>query len=172
MTPPLPRPMRPAAGFSLIEVMVAGVILMVIALGLVPLYTRSIRSNVEGFDYTQVSNWAKSRAEEYFRLPFDAERITVPAGQDELEVQDFYSHLEHRWMEQEDWDARAVGDVELFTRTTTVRQFGIGDIRNPLPGGSDPGAVHLKEITVAVRGNKTAVLGGGKDIAVRLFKSH
>lgn len=158
-------------GFSLIEVMVAAAILLVIALGLIPLYTRSIRSNVEGFDYTQVANSARSRADEFFQLPFNSIRLTVPGGQPELQVQDFYSHAEHRWMEQAEWDAAQDDDVALFTRTTTVRQFGVGDIQTPIPGGQTPEAVHLKEITVAVEGSRTAVLGGGKVIAVRLFKS-
>lgn len=158
-------------GFSLIEVMVAAAILLVIALGLIPLYTRSIRSNVEGFDYTQVANSARSRADEFFQLPFGSTRLTVPAGQPELQVQDFYSHAEHRWMEQAEWDTAQDDDVALFTRTTTVRQFGVGDMQTPIPGGQTPEAVHLKEITVAVEGSRTAVLGGGKVIAVRLFKS-
>lgn len=162
---------RSTSGFSLIEVMVASAILLVIALGLVPLYMRSIRSNVEGFDYTQVANSARSRADEFFQLPFNSPAVEVPAGQEELEVQDFYSHAEHRWMEQAEWDLVEGEDVALFTRTTTVRQFSIGDLKTPLVGGEAPEAVHLKEITVSVEGSRTAVLGGGKVIAVRLFKS-
>lgn len=160
-----------SGGFSLIEVMVAGVILLVIALGLVPLYTRSVRSNVEGFDYTQVANSARSRADELFQLPFDSPRLTVPGGETVLEFQDFYSHAEHRWMEQAEWDTDGGDDTALFTRTTTVRQFAVGDMTNPLPGNAPPETIHLKEITVAVAGGRTAVLGGGKAIAVRLFKS-
>jgi len=158
-------------GFSLIEVMVAAVILLVIALGLVPLYTRSIRSNVEGFDYTHVANSARSRADELFQLPFDSPRLTVPGGETVLEVQDFFSHAEHRWMEQAEWDTEGGDDTALFTRTTTVRQFAVGDMTNPLPGNAPLETIHLKEITVAVAGGRTAILGGGKAIAVRLFKS-
>jgi Tfp pilus assembly protein PilV len=160
------RPRRHESGFSLIEVMVAGVILLVIALGLVPLYMRSIRSNVEGFDYTQVSNWAKSRAEEYLQLGFGDAKLTVPGGSEELTVEDFYSNRLHEWV-----DEVAEGDVALVTRTTTVRQFGIGDLTTALDGGTPLDAIHLKEITVAVTGNKSGVLGGGKAIALRVLKS-
>lgn len=161
---------RSERGFSLIEVLVASAILLVIALGLVPLYTRSIRSNVEGFDYTHVSNFAKSRAEEYRQLPFASPDLTVPAGSTELEVPDFYSQAQHRWMDEAEWAAKSAGDVALFTRTTTVRQFGVGDLTTPIEGGRP---AHLKEITVAVQGSRETghVFGGGKAIAVRVFKS-
>ena len=164
--------MRPSErGFSLIEVLVAATILLVIALGLIPLYTRSIRSNVEGFDYTHVSNFAKSRAEEYKQLPFASPDLTVPVGDVELEVPDFYSSQEHRWLDETEWAAaESDGDVALFTRTTTVRQFAVGDLTTPLDGGQP---AHLKEITVAVQGSRESghVFGAGKVIAVRVFKS-
>lgn len=162
---------RSERGFSLVEVLVAAAILLVIALGLVPIYTRSIRSNVEGFDYTHVSNSAKSRAEEYRQLPFASPSLTIPPGQEQIEVPDFYSRDEHRWLDEAAWaDAEANGDVALFTRTTTVRQFGIADLTNPLDGGLP---AHVKEITVAVEGSREAghVFGAGKTIAVRVFKS-
>jgi len=161
---------RSERGFSLIEVLVAAAILLVIALGLVPLYSRSIRSNVEGFDYTHVSNSAKSRAEEYRQLPFSSPALTVPPGSTELEVPDFYSSLDHRWMDEAEWADAEAGDVALFTRTTTVRQFRTGDLTTPIDGGEP---AHLKEITVAVEGSREAghVFGAGKVIAVRVFKS-
>lgn len=168
------RPERRSAGFSLIEVLVASLILLVIALGLVPLYTRSIRSNVEGFEFTHVSNSAKSRAEEYIQLPFNSARLTVPAGQEELQEQDLYSQKEHRWIDEDDWPAaESGGDTALFTRIATVRQFSVTDLFNPLSGDAPPEAVHLKEITVAVQGSRQSghILGPGKTIAVRVFKS-
>ncbi|MFP3938925.1 MAG: hypothetical protein ACLF0P_01340 [Thermoanaerobaculia bacterium] len=159
-----------AAGFSLIEVMVAGLILLVIALGLVPIYTRSIRSNIEGFDYTRVSNAARSKAEELLQLPFNSPELTVPGGETELEAEDFFSQQEHEWFDEDEWSGRS-GDVALFTRTATVRQFGIADLTTPLDGDAPPDAVHLKEITVTVEGTRAGALGGGKDIAVRVLKS-
>ncbi len=154
-------------GFSLIEVLVAALILGIIALGLVPLYTRAIRSNFEGFDYSRVSNFAKSRAEAYLELPFNSAALTVPPGATELPVTDFYSLRKHDWE-----DALAADDTALFTRTTTVRQFSVGDLTNPLNGDAPPGAVHLKEVTVEIQGSHgSGALGTGKSIAVRVFKS-
>lgn len=158
---------RVDGGFSLLEVLVASVILLVIALGLVPLYTRSIRSNTDGFDYTRVSNMAKSRAEEYMQLPFDDPLLIVPGGTDQSVANDFYSQQQHEW-----FPAIPDGDAALFSRTTTVRQFSIGDVTTPLDGNAGPNAVHLKEITVAVQGNRAgAAFGPGKTIVVRVFKS-
>ncbi len=154
-------------GFSLVEVLVAALILGIIALGLVPLYTRSIRSNFEGFDSTQVSNFAKSRAEAYLQFPFLSAPLTVPGGSTELSVQDFYSAKDHDWV-----DAVLAGDAALFTRTTTVRQFSVSDLKTPLNGDADPGQVHLKEITVTVQDDRGGgSLGTPKAIAVRVFKS-
>ena len=121
------------AGFSLIEVLVAAVILLVIALGMVPLFTRAITSNVEGFENTEVSNYARSRAEEFLQYPFNSPQLTVDVGQDVREVKDFYSQNQQAWVTPE-----PDGEVVLFTRTTQIRQFGINDLDTPLTGGAPP----------------------------------
>ncbi len=155
------------AGFSLVEVLVAALILGIIALGLVPLYTRSIRSNFEGFDSTQVSNFAKSRAETYVQYPFNSAALTVDAGKTELSVPDYFSQKAHEWV-----DALDADDTALFTRTTTVRQFSVTDLATPLDGDADINLVHLKEITVTVQDNRGgSSLGTPKAIAIREFKS-
>jgi len=162
-TPPMTRD----AGFSLIEVLVAAVILLVIALGMVPLFTQAITSNVEGFENTEVSNYARSRAEELLQLPFNSAPLTVPIGDDMRELKDYYSRNTESWVASID-----SGDVALFTRTTQIRQFGINDLENPLPGGTINTAVHLKEITVTIEGQGiNDSFGTGKKIAVRTFKS-
>jgi len=159
---------RDPSGFSMIEVLVAALILVVIALGLVPLYSRAIRSNVEGFDYTQVSNSAKSRAEEFLQYAFNGEPLTLEDGKTEREYLDYYSAAQHEWVDT------APTDGSLFTRTTTIRQFSVRDTNTPIPGGTTfSDAVHLKEITVEVEGTRAAesVLGPGKTIMVRVFKA-
>lgn len=155
------------AGFSLLEVLIAALILLIIALGMVPLFTRSITSNVEGFQNTEVANFARSRAEEFFQYPFNSPQLTLEAGKDFREVKDFYSRDQDAWVSPEPTD-----DVVLFTRTTRIRQFGIGDLVNPLPGGTSPAAIHLKEITVTIEGLGLANrFGTGKTITVRTLKS-
>jgi len=160
-----PLDTRAQRGFSLIEVLIASVILLVISLGMVPLFTRAIGSNRSGFDYTQVSNFARSRAEEFFQYPFNSAKLTVPVGQTSLEVKDYYSSQNHDWE-----GSLTAGDFALFTRTTTIRQFGVLDLTTPLDGGAEARTVHLKEITVAITGQDVP-LSTGKAITVRLFKS-
>jgi hypothetical protein len=150
-------------------VLIATLILMVILLGMVPLFTRSAANNIQGFGYTQVSNFAKSRAEEYLQYPFNSANLTVPGGDPALEVEDVFSEQTHEWLDR---DSLPDGDSILFTRTTTVRQFGVGDLSNPLSGGTPPEAVHIKEITVTVEGRGLpGSLGTGKVISVRVMKS-
>jgi len=160
-------PVQIDGGFSLLEVLVASVIMLVIALGMVPLFTRSISSNIEGFESTEVANHAKSRAEEFLQYGFNAPRLTVPFGQDALEVVDYYSNAQERWV-----DTVPSGEVSLFTRTTRVRQFGFNDLTTPLSGSTPSDGVHLKEITVTIQGaGLNGAFGTGKQISVRVFKS-
>ncbi len=164
------RPVRPAridGGFSLVEVLVASVILLVISLGMVPLFTRSITSNVEGFESTEVANHAKSRAEEFLQYDFNAPSLTLAVGNDAREIVDYYADQAGDWV-----DTVPAADVALFTRTTRVRQFSFSDLTTPLEGGTPLDAVHLKEIMVTIQG---AGVGGSfgtdKQISVRVFKS-
>lgn len=160
-------PRERSDGFSLIEVLIAALILMVILLGMVPLFTRSVTNNIQGFDYTEVSNYAKSRAEEFLQFPFNSPNLTVPVGSESLEVTEFFSRQTHEWV-----DDLPDGEDALFTRTTQVRQFGVNDVQNPLDGGASANRVHLKEITVTVEGaGLPGSLGTGKEISVRVMKS-
>jgi prepilin-type N-terminal cleavage/methylation domain-containing protein len=155
------------AGFSLIEVLVAAVILLFIALGMVPLFTRAITSNAEGYENTEVVNYARSRAEEYLQYPFNSPQLTLGVGDDVLEIKDFYSQDQEAWVSPEPAD-----EIVLFNRTTQVRQFGVTSLETPLPGGSPPSQVHLKEITVTIEGRGiNDTFGTGKQITVRTLKA-
>lgn len=162
------RPPAGAAGFSLIEVAIAAVLLLVITLALVPLFGRSMVSNVHGHEYTKVSNFAKSRAEEYLQLPLDSPALAVPGGTTEQVVVERYSRDQHRFV-----DALPAGDVSLYTRTTTVRQYNVADLETPLDGGAPPGTVHLKEIVVEVERDRDeeGLFSSGKDIVLKVYKS-
>jgi hypothetical protein len=114
-----------------------------------------------------VSNFAKSRAEEFLQYPFNSASLTIAGGNTEREVEDFFSDQTHEWV-----DVLPDGEHALFTRTTTVRQFGIADLEDPLDGGTPLEAVHIKEITVTVEGRGLpGSLGTGKVISVRVMKS-
>ena len=93
----------------------------------------------------------------------------MPGGSTELVVDEHYSENDRAW---KPGDTPAAGDTALFTRTTTVRQYGVDDLTTPLDGNAPPAAVHLKEILAAVRiARQASLLGVPKSITVRVLKS-
>ena len=154
-------------GFTVIEVLIASVLLLMIAIGVLPLFTRSMVSNAEGFDHSRVANFARARGEEFFQLPFNSPELTLTGGNERV-FDEHYSQNKKRWV-----DGAAVedGDNALWTRTTTIRQFGVDDLTAPLDESASEINVHLKEITVTVESTRAGPLGVGKAITVRLFKS-
>ena len=163
---------RRERGFSLVEVLIASGIFLIIALGVLPLFARAIRSNLSGRDATDVSNLSKSRIEELLQVPFDT--LEVPAGQAEGVIQEHWSAATKTWMAG---TTPAAGDAALWYRTTTIRQFALSDLQDngvadtPLPGGTAPGSVHFKEIVVEIRGVSRNPLSGGGAVTVRRLRA-
>jgi type II secretory pathway pseudopilin PulG len=176
------RPVGPEAGFSMIEALIAAAILLIIALGLIPLFTRSILDNNSGNDATQATNHGKTRLEDLIQLPFNHQRLDVPAGaQVGQSVESWTTGAldqagdpNERW-----WDGASPpagsGEV-LWRRTTRVRQFSVNDLDdgvldNPQPGGTQPIFVQLKELEVQLEnGKRGTLLGGNQALTVRVVK--
>ena len=59
------------SGFSLVELLVAILIVAFIVLGVLSTFGQGVKFNSSSRDYTAVSNLAKSRLEELIALPFD-----------------------------------------------------------------------------------------------------
>lgn len=168
-SPALPRPRRREAGFTLVEGLIATAMLMTIAIGILPLYTRSMMNNEAGSDYTTITNAAKERAEEFFQLPFDSDPLTILAGTERV-FDEYYSMNDKTWKPGTQADADAAGDPPLMTRTTTVRQFNVNDLVTPLDETAPAGAVQLKEVTVVARSTRAGgPLGPGKQNTVRVL---
>ena len=85
---PEDRPAAPhgTAGFSIIEALIAAAILLIIALGLLPLFSRSISDNVSSNDATQATNGSRTEVEELLNVPFNNTRIVVLNGARVVEV--------------------------------------------------------------------------------------
>lgn len=160
------------AGFSFIEVVIAGLLMLMIAISVLPLFTEAAASNETGREISEVSNMARSRAEELMQLPFNATALTITSG-NKLETFEHYSKLNKRWMTGT--TPTTAGDVALWLRTTTIRQYAVTDLdrlANPLPAGTPPEGIHVKEIQVEVRGATVGSLfGPSKSITVRMLKS-
>ncbi len=172
------RAVRAEQGFSLVEVMVASLILLVLILGVLPLFTRSMINNQAGNDYTKLSNHGKSRVEEFFQLRFDDPRLTIAGGGTEATFDDYWSISSEKWLP----GPAPAGDSE-WNRTVTVRQFNLGtsidkdtttvdfQATAALDGGADAISVHLKEILVEVERAEGGPLGPQRRIVLRTLKS-
>jgi Tfp pilus assembly protein PilV len=158
-------------GFSLIEVMISALLLMVIALGVLPMFLQAAASNEIGREYMEVSNFAKSRAEEYAQNAFNSPALTITSGT-QLVASEYYSAKTRIWRPGTSATATSAGDLAMWVRTTTVRQFSISDLATPLAAGAPPETIHLKEITVDVQGVKLGnIPGSGKQATVRMMRS-
>lgn len=71
---------RGQAGFSLIEGLVAIAVLLIIVVGIIPLFTQAMVSNAAGRHMTQASNFASDGFETLLQMPLNNELLTVPVG--------------------------------------------------------------------------------------------
>lgn len=158
-------------GFSFVETLVAAGLLLIITLGILPLFTSSIRSNETGREYTMVSNHARSRAEELFQLPFNSPTLTITTGTSRT-VADYYALDERVWKAGGQAEATTNGDIPQWVRTAVIRQYSLESLTDPKPAGTDPESIHIKEIVVTVEGlNAATTFGSKKAATVRLYKA-
>lgn len=159
---------RPARGFSLIEVLIASAIFLVLALGILPLFTQAMRSNLSGRNSTDLSNFGKSRMEELLSVPFDT--LAVPAGQTEGVTDEYWDSSTKTWK-------TGTPIAALWYRTTKIRQFSLADLLDngtadtPLPGGTPVEQVHFKEILIEVHGRPAGLLYGGPTLRLRRLRA-
>ena len=147
----------PELGMSLIEVLVAVAIMTIIALGIIPLFMRSIRQNREGANYTEVTNVGRSALEEFVQLDFNAPELTIVAGSD-LRSRQVYDRGLERWVDSTAAIPAATDATKphVYERWITVEQFAGGDftedgyLDTPLAAGSNPTEIHIKRIRVMV----------------------
>ena len=167
--------MRNQRGFSLIEVLVASTILLVVAVGILPLFASSIKSNQSGNDSTQVANFARERLERFIELPFNSTDMTIDAGSEKT-FTEYFSLADRIWVA----GAAPADDPALWTRTTVVRQYPVEALEDgqldpaseALAAGSSPAIVHIKQVEVQVDSTREAgAFGPGKRITLRTLKA-
>src|SRR5215210_4428458 len=159
-------------GFSVVEVLIASAIFLIIAVGVLPLFTQAIKNNLAGQDATDVSNLGKSKLEELLQVPFDA--LVVPAGQTVGETKEYYSVKDKVWKA----GVPPSTDPALWLRNVKISQYSLADLRDngalntPLVGGTSNTQVHLREIIVEVQGTRGGgALGVGKKLTLRMLRS-
>lgn len=166
---------RRQQGFSVIEVLIASLIFLVIAVGILPLFAASTRNNADGREATEVANFGRSGVEDLMQAPFTDARLTVPTSGTELITTEYWGKVSQTWKT----GTASSGDPALWQRRIRVRQFNVNDITDgvlntPLPGSADAGQVHLKEIEVEVwhaRDVGSFALGAPNHFTVRMLKT-
>ena len=171
-------------GFSVVEVLIATLIFLVIAVGILPLFAASTKNNMDGREATEVSNFGRSAVEDLLQASFSDANLIVPSAANVLERNEYYSNTDKIWKA----GTGTSTDRAQWRRRVRVRQYNVNDITadgifdNPLPGSTDLGQVHLKEIEVEVwngrddnallsSGRRLTALGTSRRFTVRMLKS-
>ena len=168
------------AGFSLIEVLVASVFLLVLILGVLPIFTRSTVINQMAYDNTRAASFARTDMENYFQSPFYdpgvVQKMTVPAGQTSLVVDEYFDSATKTGLP----GSAPAGTRYDWSKKITVRQFFISaidkkflDEADALDGNADPGNVHLKQVLIEIqRGSQSSLLGPPRTITLNTIRSN
>lgn len=164
--PPRPQPRRllhrrpgeatpHGEGFSIVETLIAAAILLIIMVGLLPLFVRALTDNAQSRRSTEVANAARSEVERLMQLNFNHPELTITAGS-ELETTFYYIPYLKEWKSSADFTPDG---TESYERITTIRQYsrsavddGVIEDDEALPAGTDASQIHIKEIQVALNG--------------------
>ncbi|MEO8521966.1 MAG: hypothetical protein ABI603_11415 [Acidobacteriota bacterium] len=175
----------------MVEALIAAAILLIIAIGILPLFIRSIANNSTAGELSQKVNQTDARLEEYY--PYNvANALLSWGGTAALTTNNYYTlgvdrtaalgtAADQGWA-GEGWVPDTTRGAILWQRTTRIRNFNISDMDNaalndagalppsfpptPLLGNADPVTVSLKEITVTLQS-----YGTGRMDAINSFNN-
>ncbi len=182
------------AGFSLLEVLVGFFILLLVVMGLLPLFTRAVVANISGKEATVVTNIGTTQLENLVQLSFNNFGTSIPIGNNVNQTIDYWGRDDDADPGTEDWAPSQ--EFATWRRTTEVRQFGVGSgvdtnldgVPDALPGleddnydgyfdselagGTTPNAIHLKEVRVLIESQRTP-FGAGEptELTLRTLKA-
>lgn len=183
-----------AAGYSLVEALIATAVLGFIAIGILPLFTQAMVNNKQGSDSTTVTTFGKTNLEALDAIPFDGAAVTVPAGSLSCVAVDWYVQQSSatvggtngKWIvtypvgggtcagpAPVQSPPTGQGQV-LWKRTTTVQQYNVGDLTfsSPEDGSTSSDFVHLKKIQVVVQRPIPGMPAtAGKTITLQLLRA-
>lgn len=171
------------AGFSVVEVMLAAAVLLIVTIGMLPLFTRAIDNNVQGQQLTLAVNRAKSEMETMIQSDFNSVDLTIQPGDtladgtDGREVIEYWSTELDNWVDESLFPST---EEKNYIRTTRIRQYNLQELTEKdatkdwvaLAGGTPDNEVHLKEIEVVVGTvNAANIFGASRELTLRTFKS-
>jgi hypothetical protein len=149
----LPPPSPSEAGFSLIEGLIATALLLLVLIGILPLFSNAMLNNLRGNDASQVANGTVDGFERLSSLPFDNFFINVAAG-DEIVQTDVWALEGDGWV-PDIAQSPVTGDKVQFTRTATIQQYHINDLTedgrldNPLNAGATDASIKVIELDLS-----------------------
>lgn len=166
---------RRQQGFSVVEVLIASLIFLVIAVGILPLFAASARNNADGREATEVANFGRSAVEDLMQATFNDARLTIPTSGTVLTTTEYYGKVSQTWKT----GTASSADPALWQRRVRVRQYNVNDmadgvLNTPLSGSADAGQVHLKEIEAEIwhaRDVGSFALGAPNHFTVRMLKT-
>lgn len=158
---------RREAGFSIVEGLIAAALLLIVTVGILPLFSRAMFNNVKGNDSTRQANGATDDFERSAALPFNSGGMDVPDGATQAVetrvialkkvsgTEGSGEAVSSRWELPADL---GTFDVPMATRQRTLRQFSFDDYNDdqvfdlPLDGNVEERLVHLKVVDLTVTG--------------------
>ncbi len=173
---------EPDAGFSVIEALIASAVLLIIVVGLLPMFMRALSNNVQGQQLTGLVHRAVADMEEVAQLGWDDELFVLGSGdsfgdppQAGRETEQLFSELEQEWIDEGSFPA---GDRALFRRVIRVRNYLTTTFENGSSTGDWTAAevadvdFDLREVQVVVTANETnTVFGPPRQLTLRFFKA-
>jgi prepilin-type N-terminal cleavage/methylation domain-containing protein len=142
-------------GFTLVEVLMALLILAIVALGIAGMFSHSMLVNASGYDYAKLASQARFVLEELRARPFDDPTLVATGG------------TPRTWTPV----GGATYSNRGFTATYTVNDFSVDDWTDLAGGWTAPGATagNVKRITVTVA-STTETLQGNRVLTVSAVK--
>jgi len=166
---------RSESGFSLVESLIAVALIGLVAVGIVPMFTRAMSDNMAGADYTRVTNFAKSKEEDFSRLTFSQPAIQLLVGQNDLMSTEFFDPTTLRWSQTPPSSLLAT-----WTRQNDISQYSINDsdsngnysFTSKLAGGTSALAVHIRQAQVQVQSSSAiGPMGARRTTTIRYLKA-
>lgn len=144
---------RSDQGFTLIEVLVALLILAIVALGIAGMFSHAMIVNASGYDYARLASQARFVLEELHARPFNDPTLDTTANTTWVPQNASYSNRD-------------------FTASYAITEFTIGnwtDLGGTWPVTAAGGAGSIKRITVRVR-STAQNLSGRREFVVSALK--
>lgn len=187
----------PVAGYSLIEVLFASFLLLVVAISIIPMFTRALQSNLSGGRSSSMATFAASDMEAVNEKNIDHDDYAL-AGSDFISLATEYWNMGtdptgegNTYIGDEVWQDDDTTGTILWERNTAVRKYAVSDILpivdtsgttlvgygvNPrmfdLPlKPSEEGSKHLVEFRVQIK-PYAEVFGAGRQITISHFRSY